>query len=186
MQNYDGSLTRSIVDLGTGNDRYDSLGQIKDLVHGGDGNDMIVLGGGDDAAFGGTGYDTLDGGDGADTLEGGRGNDLLLGGGGDDVLKDGQGSNMFLGGSGADRFVIWRFFERAGTVSIIEDFSHSENDLLDVSQMGIGSFASVRIDVVNEGLDSLLTFVSATSIGTGSVLVAGYTALSATDFIFAT
>jgi hypothetical protein len=90
-----------------------------------------------------------------------------------------------VGGAGADRFVIGGLFERAGTLSIIEDFSHSENDRLDVSQMGIGSFGSIRIDVLNEGLDSLLTFVSATSIGTGSVLVVGYTALSATDFMFA-
>ena len=185
-QNYDGNLTRSIVDLGAGDDRYESLGQIRDLVRGGDGNDIIVLGGGDDTAFGGTGNDTLDGGDGADTIDGGRGNDLLLGGDGDDVLAGGQGSNFFMGGTGADRFVIGGLFERPGALSIIADFTHSENDRLDVSQMGIGSFASIHINVVNEGMDSLLTFVSATSIGAGSVLVAGYTALSATDFIFAT
>ena len=185
-QDYDGDLTRSIVDLGMGDDRYDSLGQIRDTVHGGDGNDNIVLGGGDDVAYGGTGKDTLDGGDGADTLEGGRGNDLLLGGDGDDVLKDVQGSNLFVGGAGADRFMIGGLFDWTGTLSIIEDFSHSENDRLDVSQMGIGSFGSIRVDVVNEGLDSLLTFFSGTSIGAGNVLVAGYTDLNATDFMFAT
>jgi Ca2+-binding RTX toxin-like protein len=183
---YDGSLTRSIVDLGTGEDRYESIGQIKDLVRGGDGNDIIVLGGGNDAAFGGSGNDTLDGGVAADTLEGGRGDDLLLGGDGDDVLTGGQGSNLFQGGTGADRFVIGGLFERAGALSIVVDFAGSENDRLDVSQMGVSSFASVHINVVNGDTDSLLTFGSATSINLGSVLVVGHTTLSAMDFIFAT
>jgi hypothetical protein len=55
---------------------------------------------------------------------------------------------------------------------------------LDVSQMGVSSFASVHINVVNGDTDSLLTFGSATSINLGSVLVVGHTTLSAMDFIF--
>jgi Ca2+-binding RTX toxin-like protein len=74
-------------------------------VHGGAGDDRLVLGLGVTMALvqGEAGNDTLIGADGDDRLEGGTGRDQLYGGGGDDRLSGGGGNDYLNAGSGADR-----------------------------------------------------------------------------------
>ena len=84
-------------------------------IHGGDGNDRIVVdstvrapvhlfgGAGDDQLSGGKSDDILDGGIGADRLIGRRGHDILIGGEGDDFLDGSSGNDLLIGGLGRDR-----------------------------------------------------------------------------------
>ncbi|KIY37638.1 hypothetical protein TZ03_26805, partial [Pseudomonas sp. 10-1B] len=86
----------------------------KDLLNGGNGNDILFGQGGND------------------TLDGGKGNDILLGGSGDDTLIGGQGNDILIGGSGADTFV-WKAGDTGNDV--IKDFKESENDRIDLSDL---------------------------------------------------
>ena len=79
-----------------------------------------------------------------DILRGARNNDILVGGAGDDILYGGFGNDTLLGGAGADTFV----FEQGDqtetsipTVDTILNFSLSEGDVLDLSDMLIGESA---------------------------------------------
>ena len=74
-------------------------------VHGGEGNDRLVLGLGVTMALvlGEGGNDTLLGADGDDRLEGGPGRDQLYGNGGADRLSGGGGNDYLSAGSGSDR-----------------------------------------------------------------------------------
>ncbi|HXZ97133.1 MAG TPA: calcium-binding protein [Burkholderiales bacterium] len=74
----------------------------KDVLTGGEGNDLLFGGNGKDTLRGGAGNDLLDGGNGDDVLRGGAGNDILEGGNGKDILKDKSGNNLFDGGKGND------------------------------------------------------------------------------------
>ena len=83
----------------------------KDLLIGGDGNDLLASGAGDDALFGGNGNDRLQadggndvvfGGAGSDELFGGFGNDFLVGGPGSDLLEGQDGSDILIGGDTQD------------------------------------------------------------------------------------
>src|SRR5712671_1124372 len=89
----------------TGNDTIDG-GNGNDSINGGDGNDNLSGGNGNDTLIGGRGHDILDGGNGDDVLDGGSGNNQLSGGNGDDILSAGDGNNVLDGGNGNDAFVV--------------------------------------------------------------------------------
>jgi Mg-chelatase subunit ChlD len=78
------------------------------------------------------GNDRLLGGDGNDILFGQGGNDILDGGNGNDILVGGRGNDTLTGGAGADTFV-WLKGD-VGTDKIT-DFSHSQGDKLDLSDL---------------------------------------------------
>ena len=74
-------------------------------------------------------------------LVGGRGADRLLGGMADDVLLGGGGADRLRGHGGGDRFVFVRGQQGA---SVIEDFSPSEGDVIDLGRALSG--ASTRLE----------------------------------------
>jgi hypothetical protein len=97
------------ANLGTGDDQA-SGGRFDDTIHGGDGNDQILLDGlgfvatvgGNDRGFGDAGNDSLNGGRGDDTIQGGEGADALGGGPGGDTLQGEAGADLLAGGPGFD------------------------------------------------------------------------------------
>ncbi len=89
---------------------YESV-NLRDLIFGSGGSDVIKSAGGDDCIVGnggadqidsGTGNDVALGGDGDDWLYGLKGNDRLYGGAGSDRIKGGDGDDAIDGGSGTD------------------------------------------------------------------------------------
>jgi Ca2+-binding RTX toxin-like protein len=91
--------------------------------------------GGNDHLIGLSGNDTFDGSAGNDRLEGAGGKDILRGGAGLDVLIGGSGADQLTGGTEADSFVFKAFAESpAGSGrDVIQDFSHADGDLIDLS-----------------------------------------------------
>lgn len=90
------------------------------VIHGTDGDDLLV----------GTAADEhIIGGDGDDTLRGGGGNDVLEGGAGDDVLEV-TGQVVATGGAGADTFVIQAPTQGGDQtlLGVILDFDGGEGD----------------------------------------------------------
>jgi Ca2+-binding RTX toxin-like protein len=77
--NTSGSYTKTFIDLGAGNDKFQGHGSADD-VQGGAGNDLLDGGAGDDRLAGGTGDDWLNGGAGADCFVFGPsfGDDVVL------------------------------------------------------------------------------------------------------------
>ena len=109
------------------------------FTHGGNGRGVVV----DDTSVQ-IEDPTVAGSTGDDILRGARNNDILVGGAGDDILYGGFGNDTLLGGSGADTFV----FEQGDqtetsipTVDTIRNFSLSDGDVLDLSDMLIGESA---------------------------------------------
>jgi Ca2+-binding RTX toxin-like protein len=78
------------ADLDPDNDR--------DLVFGGDGDDVIRTGDDADTISGGAGADLIDGGIDADVIDGDEGNDTLIGGEGSDTINGGAGDDLIFGG----------------------------------------------------------------------------------------
>lgn len=70
----------------------------RDLVFGGDGDDVIMTGDDADTISGGTGADLIDGGIDADVIDGDEGNDTLIGGEGSDTINGGDGDDSIFGG----------------------------------------------------------------------------------------
>lgn len=91
------------------------------MIHGTDGDDVLV----------GTAADEhIAGGAGDDTLRGGGGNDILDGGAGDDVLEV-TGQVIAIGGTGADTFLIQAPTQGAGAATllgVILDFNAGDGD----------------------------------------------------------
>jgi Ca2+-binding RTX toxin-like protein len=83
----------------------------------------------------------LNGGEGDDRLLGRSGEDALTGGGGSDRLLGGQGDDELTGGSGADRFVFWS--PTKSGLDTITDFSHAENDLINVARIDADATTAV-------------------------------------------
>jgi Ca2+-binding RTX toxin-like protein len=77
----------------------------------------------------GFGNDEIWGNNGANVLAGGFGDDRLLGLNGDDTLIGGDGADTLAGNGGADRFVVDTQGDK------VADFSHSDGDMLDFSQV---------------------------------------------------
>jgi len=89
------------IDTGDKDDRIES-GDGYDLINAGSGDDYVESGNHDDTTIGDTGADTLYGNNGDDYLSGGNDNDLLYGGNNDDTLNGGAGADVIDGGSGSD------------------------------------------------------------------------------------
>ncbi|PZQ44771.1 MAG: hypothetical protein DI551_09420, partial [Micavibrio aeruginosavorus] len=103
-----------------------------DTIYGLSGTDMLYGNRGDDALYGGDGNDTLRGGAGNDTLYGETGADTLYGDAGDDILVAGDGTDSLYGGADSDTFL---FNTINANSDIIADFSLSQNDKIDLSDM---------------------------------------------------
>ncbi|NUB43319.1 Hint domain-containing protein [Fertoebacter nigrum] len=69
----------------------------RDVVYGGEGDDVVRSGDDGDTLYGGVGNDTLDGGDDDDLLWGGYGDDKLIGGEGADTLYGEAGDDVLYG-----------------------------------------------------------------------------------------
>lgn len=171
---YSGADAASTDDLlgGAGND----------TIYGGDGVDNIDGGTGNDVLYGGSGIDTVEGGSGADSIFGGADGDYLYGDAGDDIITGGAGdgaSDDLTGGDGADTFV----FSAGDGADLILDFSQGEGDLIDLSALGITSFAEVDANAYQIGTNTTIELdAGATAITLNGVAIAD---LSAADFIFA-
>lgn len=141
-------------------------------LFGGLGNDRMSGLNGHDRLFGEQGNDTLYGGslvtgspgDGQDFLHGGAGNDLLLGGTDDDTLVGGSGADTLNGNAGANRLTggaeadVFVFDVLTGNRSLthqVTDFAPGVDDI-DLSALNIGSFATVRALLAQDG--DLATF----------------------------
>jgi Ca2+-binding RTX toxin-like protein len=81
-----------------GDDLFFNQADLTSIVHGGNGNDLLVGGSGTDILFGDAGNDWIFGADGDDWLSGGTGNDRLVGGNGYDSLFGGGGNDQFVSG----------------------------------------------------------------------------------------
>ncbi|MFJ5549100.1 calcium-binding protein [Streptomyces sp. NPDC093225] len=79
-------IWRISVDAGDGDDVVSNLTDLKMVVHGGSGNDVLNGNSGSDTFYGEAGDDRIDGGDGADWAYGGPGNDSIDGDYGNDRL----------------------------------------------------------------------------------------------------
>jgi Ca2+-binding RTX toxin-like protein len=93
-----------------------------------------------DKLFGTKASQTLNGAGGADEIDGGAGNDKLYGYAGKDKLIGGTGKDTLTGGTDADLFVFRNAAESKGaTVDTILDFSRSQKDKIDLSQIDANS-----------------------------------------------
>lgn len=134
-----------------------------DVLHGGNGLDRLYGDGGVDILYGGEGDDYLFGGDGNDVLYGENGFDKLYGGSGDDILHGsvergyfygedgndtliGSGADRYYGGADADTFVFENMSSYAGTYGNVYDFSESEGDKIDISDL-LGGYNSLTDDI---------------------------------------
>jgi Ca2+-binding RTX toxin-like protein len=98
---------RAILYGNDGNDVLTTLGGF-DGLYGGEGNDILNAGAGDDILRGGAGRDRLEGGDGNDQLFGEAGADTLNGGLGNDRIEErGGGATTLSGGDGVDDIVLF-------------------------------------------------------------------------------
>ncbi len=77
-------------------------GQANDQIDGGAGDDLIYALGGADIIFGGDGLDRVFAGDGNDFINGGNDNDILQGNAGDDQVNGDAGDDILYGSAGAD------------------------------------------------------------------------------------
>jgi len=143
---------------GDAGEDYLAGGDGSDVIYAGDDDDEAYGGADNDEIHGGSGADTISGEQGSDTLYGDDGNDLLFGddgyvsggddtlyGGdgvdrlegryGNDTLRGGLGNDELYGNAGADTFV-WAVADVAtGDRDNIRDFSVSDSDVLDISDL---------------------------------------------------
>lgn len=122
------------------------------VMHGGEGNDLVLGWRGKDTITGDLGKDELRGGRGSDALWGGKGDDTLKGGRGDDALAGGQGDDILKGGKGKDVFVFDDV--KAGKDTIV-DFVHGK-DKIDLSALNgtavamIGGMTALSGDAIGD------------------------------------
>lgn len=150
----DGS-NQGISNWGTASDDSLTGSRINDTLYGLAGNDVLYGSDGEDSLSGGDGADTLYGGVGNDTLKGEAGNDTLDGGFGANSIEGGDGNDLFLigsedpsanasyrayssvdattvtGGAGQDIYLAYGY----GAQAVITDFSVSDADKLDITQL---------------------------------------------------
>lgn len=184
-----------IIEGGDGNDLIYS-GADNDLVMGGSGNDALYAGLGNDIVFGGDGHDAIFAESGNDVVFGGGGNDLIAGGDGNDVLSGDDGDDQIYGESGNDAL-----FGRDGNDELVGMEGNDRldggagNDLLDGGtgademlggagddRYGVDDAADTVSELANEGNDTVLTSLDATTLGanvenltlTGSANLEGY------------
>lgn len=125
---------------GIGNDNI-YTGSGRDTVYAGAGSDTVDGGSNTDYLYGEAGYDILHGGGDSDFLYGGTsgddlygdaGNDTLYGESGRDFLAGGKGTDRMTGGDDADTFWFDDGDMLFGHGDIINDFSRSEGDKIDL------------------------------------------------------
>ncbi len=115
------------IDLTSGDDTVSYAGGPKVFVDGGAGADTIT---------GSSDNDIIQGGLNADDLRGGAGKDILDGGQGADFITGGAGADIMTGGYGQDKFIFLSISDSTVATSgrdTITDFSHSENDRIDLT-----------------------------------------------------
>ena len=112
-----------------------------------------------DALYGTKFDDILLGLDGYDSLSGNRGNDTLIGGAGSDNLTGGEGADTFLLDTAA-----------LGSIDYINDFSFTDGDKLDISQLlfGYDPLTSLIDDFITMTDSSGNTDVAVDRDGTGT------------------
>jgi Ca2+-binding RTX toxin-like protein len=103
---------------------------------------IYSTGGGSQTLNGTANSDWFDSGDGDDVLYGNGGSDMLWGEGGDDDLYGGMGADVLFGDWGADDF----FFTSTDAIDEIVDFTTSQGDRLDVSNILVGFGGGDDID----------------------------------------
>ncbi|MEO1139270.1 MAG: Hint domain-containing protein [Pseudomonadota bacterium] len=74
----------------------------RDIVNGGEGNDIIITGDDDDTITGGQGNDSINAGIDDDSVQGNAGDDLIIGSHGSDTISGGSGDDTIFGGFGPD------------------------------------------------------------------------------------
>lgn len=134
-----------VLYAGSGDDVFENqTDDLRAVVYGAAGNDLLVGGpladrlygeNGDDIIQGGSGNDLLDGGNGNDILAGDLGSDSLYGGNGNDDLDGGihdYAVDIMVGGAGADTFqvelmIVGRSTRRRDQV---RDFRSAQRDFL--------------------------------------------------------
>lgn len=85
-----------------GNDTIDGLDDMRNMLYGGDGEDVITGGNQMDFIFGQRGNDNITGGEGNDFLYGGAGQDSIYGDDGNDLIDGGSDADLLSGGDGDD------------------------------------------------------------------------------------
>lgn len=140
--------------------------EVSNVIYGEAGADTLYGGAGTDTLYGGAGNDLIYGDfktssvqDANDILFGGDGVDTLLGGGGNDHLTGDAGNDTLWGGTGMDTF----HFTTGGGVDLVRDFSLTEGDKLDISNLLAGYFT----DPLTQSIED---FVRITTSGANSVL----------------
>lgn len=93
--------------------------------------------------------DSITGNHGANKLYAGKGDDLIYGGAGNDILYGEEGADIFLYGA-SDTF---------GFIDIIRDFSTSQGDKIDISDLLVG------YDPLTDAINDFVSFTSAGSTG---------------------
>ncbi len=147
------------------------------FVDGNGGRDFISGGRGNDVLLGGTGRDTIYGGRDNDLIRGDADNDWLSGSRGNDTIDGGAGYDLIRGGSGAD---VFEFNAGNGTDNML-DFRNG-HDKIDVSGLGIESFAEIAHDIRGKWFSTII------DLGDGDqMILSGTNArhIDAVDFIFA-
>ena len=108
-------------------------------------------------AKGGSADDSFMGGDYADFLSGGAGSDILVGNSGDDIIFGGLGNDTLTGGYDDDTFA-WGASDDDGGTDRITDFSMSDGDVLDLSDLLTGEESpadlNTYLNVTSDGTDT--------------------------------
>lgn len=176
---------------GNKGDDYLYGGTENDTLFGDEGSDILNGDAGNDYLMGGIGNDTLDGGlgidtasyawalapvivdlsagtatgDGTDTLTGienvigSAGNDTITGDSGANVIEGGAGVDTLYGGGGVDTFLYNT--DALGSIDNIQDFSLTDDDVLDISNIltgyVAGSVITDFVQITDNGTDSILS-----------------------------
>jgi Ca2+-binding RTX toxin-like protein len=108
---------------------------------------------------------------------GGAGNDELFGDDGNDRLEGGVGNDFFAGGLGDDTFV----FKALDGINTISDFSTASADVVEVSGLGVTTFAALQALMSETDGTTYVTFGDGTQVVLSGVAMAQ---LNSGDFAF--